>query len=143
MKKNKFLITFLVVFMSLLLTGCGNEKKLVCKNSSPNVDITFDMKYDSNKLKKFKISYSINLSSYSTKQSEEYIQQDFCSTIENTMDFKGALKGCNQKNSGEKILVNTEVDITKVNEDKLKQYDNIDNVKNDFENAGFTCNISE
>lgn len=143
MRKNIFFVTFMVLLIGLILTGCGAKKELICKNSTPSVDISFNLKYESNKFKKFKISYSIDLSKYSESQKEDFLKQELCLIIENSMNFKGAFKGCNQKQSGNKLLINTDVNISKIDSTILKDFDDINDAKTGLETKGFTCNIIE
>ena len=142
MKKCLFLVT--IIAFSLVVTGCGATKKLVCKQKASGVDITFNVGFEGNKIKDMDFSYDMDLSSYSDTQITMIEKQDFCKLVKSSMDdYKDAFTDCKQKVADKHLRVDSVLDANKISKNAEKIMTSPEKAKKELEKTGYTCKIKE
>lgn len=136
--KNKMLFSLILILF--VATGCG--KKLICNSKNDIMDLDITVEYKNKEIKKMILNYNYDLSKYGDNDIEQFKKQDFCSLIETSSDtFAGAIKKCSQSVKSKNLIVNAEIDITKLSSNDITKKSKIEDVKKSFENAGSTCKI--
>ena len=146
MKKGKFLLFGSLVAVSLLATGCGNDKesKLVCTQNQSGVDIEFNIGFKGNVVTDMDFNYDMDLSSYNDTQIEAIGKQDFCTSVKESMsEYKDAFTDCDQMIDESKHLkVNAVLDVDKVAKNALEKMGTPEATKEELEGQGYTCTLN-
>ncbi len=142
MKKNKFVLVAIFVAFILLLSGCGNTKKLSCTLTQNNNTMVMNYVFDGNSLKEATAKYSFDISSYNQTQKEALKKSlNLCDSFKNSATFgANTLSSCNQEITDNYIVANASLDVQKITE-KSNNNLSIDDAKKDFEKIGMICEI--
>ena len=140
--KKCLMIVVTVLLVSVVTTGCGVSKKLVCKQKASGVNITFNVGFEGNNIKDMDFSYDMNLSGYSDASIDMIKKQDFCKLVKSSMDdYKDAFTDCKQKISAKHLKVNSVLDAKKISKNASKSMTSPEKAKKELEKNGYTCEI--
>ena len=135
-------IFFFLVF--ILLTGCGNKQILECDTESNNLSSNIVFNYSNDKIKSIDLKYIYNLEKYEVKDIELFKKENYCNIVNDSSDiFKDAIKNCNQNINNSELVVNAQIDISKIDKNKFDKDSNINSVKDSFEKSGANCKIKK
>lgn len=141
MKKGLLLIVMVAV-VTVLVTGCGVSKKLVCKQKASGVDITFNVGFQGSKVKNMDFSYDMDLSKYSDTSIAMIKKQDFCKLVKSSMeDYRDAFTSCKQKITDKHLRVDSVLDPDKISKNAEKIMTSPSKAKKELEKTGYTCEI--
>ena len=129
MKKGLLLLGVL----SLMLTGCGSDKSLVCTQQSDNLSTEMKTIYKSNKIDRVEVKMEFNLASIPEEELEGLDENGICDEIEQYVGYK--LEDCKQTKNDKKLIITGKMPESKITDDKIK----IDDLKNNIEKSGYTC----
>lgn len=149
MKKLKLLM--LVVMVAIMTTGCGKEEKLDCSitQSQAGVKMEQNIKMQFKDKKVNKITMILD-----AKADNDIIKQgwsEFSKTLENTYkdpNQEGIKITTNNNEKDYVFNITIDIDLEKASEENLKAYNldgiadkksNIEDVKKNAENSGYSC----
>ena len=141
---NKILVGGVLACSILVLTGCGNSgaKTLVCTQNAAGVDIELTTKFAGNKVDDMKMKYTMDVSSYNETQIDAIKGQDFCTLVKGSMSgYEKAFNNCKQDVGNGKLLITADFDITKIEDETLKEESTPEEAKKGLEEEGYTCVI--
>ena len=140
MRKSGILLGAAVVLLS---AGCANkETKIVCKQNTSGVDITFNVGFKGNTVETMDFQYDMDLSSYADNQIEAVGKRNFCELVKSSMPgYKDAFKDCDQKIENKHLVVVSEFDVDKVASDEKDKMGSPEETKNALEKQGYKCTI--
>jgi len=142
MKGSKLVLTLVVAMATLLLVGCGKEKKLVCTQTASGVDIEFNVGFKGKVISSMDFNYDMDLSKYSDTQIKAIEKQDFCSLVKKSMSaYKEAFTKCDQKVESKHLKVDAELDVNKVTKSVSEKMTSPEKAKEELEKQGYTCTI--
>jgi hypothetical protein len=142
MKKSRFLLGAAIILLS---AGCANqETKIVCKQNTSGVDITFNVGFKGNIVETMNFKYDMDLSKYSDMQIEAIEKKDFCEVVKGSMSgYKDAFNNCNQKVEDKHLLVISDLDVDKVAKEEPDKMGSPKETKNALEKQGYECTIEK
>ncbi len=148
---KKVCVVTLVALMTLLLAGCGGkEQKLVCKQNTEGVDVTFNIGFKGNMIKTMDFNYDMSLAGRSDAEVEAISKQDFCSSIKDAMsEYKEAFTNCEHRIETQKVedgeekhlRIESVLDVDKIAKNTLDKMGSIESGKEALESQGYTCTI--
>ena len=143
MKKNRILLTLVLVLSVVLLSGCTKkDAKLTCTQTSSGVDIEFNVGFKGNTIQTMDFNYDMDLSNYSDTQITAIGKQDFCTTVKNYMSsFKDAFTNCDQDIVDKHLKVNSVLDVNKIVKSYLQKISSPAAAKKELEAEGYKCVI--
>ena len=143
MKGKRIALLSCLIALVVLVCGCGSkESKLICKQSTNGVDITFNVDFKGNMVSAMSFDYDMDLSKYNDKQIEALGEQDFCTSVKNSMtEYKDAFTDCKQKVENKNLNVSSVLDVDKIAKNVLDKMTSPEDAKKDIENKGYTCEI--
>ena len=113
MKKLCFFSVLLVI--TLLVTGCGNTKRIVCSQKVSIVDVDMIIDYKDDKLSAMGLKYSMDLSSYTDDQIKQVTSQNLCSTVQAAMStYSNAFTNCKQSLNGKTVVITADFILEKL-----------------------------
>ena len=141
---KKIGLVTLAVFMTMLLSGCGEKKQMLsCTQTPQGVKVEFNVGFKGNVIETMDFNYDVDLNEYTDEQIESIKKQDFCSTIkESFSDYKEAFTNCNHAvESNKHLKVSAELLVDKIAKNALDKMTSVDEAKKSLEAEGYTCVI--
>lgn len=143
MKKTKIMISSLLVFALILMTGCAKKSStLTCTQDVKGVDIEFNVGFKGNTIDTMDFNYDMDLSKYTDSQISLIEKQDYCTIVKNAMaSYKSAFTDCKKEVVDKHLKVNSVLDINKITSNVLEKMTSPKSAKTELESQGFTCTI--
>ena len=138
MKKLYFFSALLIV--TLLVTGCGSSKRIVCSQKVSIVDVDMIIDYENDKLSAMGLKYTMDLGDYTDEQINQVTSQNLCSSVQAAMNaYSDAFTNCKQNMEGKKLVITADFVL-----EKLPGYQNGVNEKMEdaikgLEAQGYKC----
>ena len=149
---KKVVLLFSILFITILLTGCGNEgesvidngTRLLCNQKVQTVDVEMIADFKGNELTYLGLQYEMDLSSYNDTQVKVIKAQDMCSIVKNSMsEYTNAFTNCKQNIENKKLLITADFDLDKLIGSELSRETNIEAAKTGLEKQGYTCTTTK
>ena len=140
--KRSFVFIFVVVVLSIFITGCGKKATLKCTQSTNGVDIIFNVGFDGNTISSMDFSYDMDLSSYPEESLSSIDKQDWCSLVKDSMsEYKSAFTNCKHERNDRNLHVSATLDVDKIAKNVLSKMSTKKKKKKGLEEQGYKCNI--
>lgn len=139
---KKICLVLVAVFMTLLVSGCGKERKLTCIQTPDGVNIEFNIGFKGKTIKTMDFNYDYDISSLSDKDKESVKKQDFCVQVKEAMkDYEKAFTNCKSNVVKDHLKVAAVLDINKIAKNALQKMTSVENAKTELEKQGYSCTI--
>ena len=113
MKKLYFFSALLIV--TLLVTGCGSSKRIVCSQKVSIVDVDMIIDYENDKLSAMGLKYTMDLSDYNDEQINQVTSQNLCSSVQAAMStYSDAFTNCKQNMEGKTLVITADFILEKL-----------------------------
>ena len=133
-------VLFSSLFLALILTGCGNSKKLVCSQKVSYVNVDTHMEFKDDILSKMWLEEKLDLTSFSDTQITELENSNICDEVKKSIpQFSEAFTNCKHNISNKTLTVNANIDIDLLYKNSDKKQVKYDEAKSNYESQGFTC----
>lgn len=116
--------------------------KVVCKQTTSGVDIVFTTTLANSKITNMDLMYTMSLASYSDEQIKVLNNQDFCTTIKNSMTgYTNAFENCHQTISSKTLIITADFAVDRITDSSIRNSTTAYEFKSGMETAGYTCTI--
>ena len=134
---KKTMTLFGIAFFAIILTtGCG-KTKLVCKQKAGQVEVTFNVGFNGNKVVSVDFGYDMDISKYSDSMIKLIEKQNFCSKVKASMSqYKSAFNDCKQSTKNKHIIIKSAFNVKKLTKN---QFASVDETKKELEKEGYKC----
>ena len=133
MKKMLFGVAALAVVFTA--TGCGG-KKLTCTQKEDSMEAKYTLSFKNNKIST--INMKMTMSGVADQATDDMVKA-MCDSFKEEEEFKGAVTKCETKKSGKDIIVNANIDASKVKESTFSASKSYDDVKKELTDKGYSC----
>lgn len=139
--KNKLFTIITVMFMVLLLSGCGKKVTyLNCVHTQDKTVLDYNVKFVGKTVEEMDIKLDMDVSEYNDIQIEAIGKQDYCAVLASSMpQYKDALDNCKQDIVEKHLVVTSDLLVDKVASSEKEKMGSIEETKKAIEATGYTC----
>ena len=146
-------LLFSLVFITLLVTGCGegnnslfpkveNTKHLVCSQKVQTVDVEMLADFEDDVLTSLGLKYEMDLKAYTDAQIEVINKQDMCKTVKQSMSsYSNAFTNCKQSIENKVLIITADFELDKLAIGDIKKEAKIDDIKAGLEKQNYSCEV--
>ena len=120
----------------------GSKQEVVCTQKASGVDIEMVTELTGNKVTGIDFTWSMDLSGYNDAQINIVKNQDFCTTVKQSMTgYSNAFENCRQTIYNKALIITAEINIDKVDDASIRNSTTASEIKAGLEQVGYTCMV--